>query len=273
MRRPPAEAALVLGTVADRLGWAFAGGYLAALNALLPDRDPSRTAALCATEAAGVHPKAIATSFADGAVDGEKTFVTLAGAAEDLLVLAKEGEDPEGRPRLVLVKVDAAAPGVARTTLPATPFVPEIEHASVRFDGAPATRLPGDGWADYVRPFRTVEDIHVHLSALAFAVAHGRRHDAVRPPVVEIALAQITALSQLATEDPSSPATHLALAAVIDASAGVIDGVDLDALPEDERARWQRDRALFGVAGKARAQRRARAWERLARAAGEAAAS
>ncbi len=264
MRRAPADAAIALGASADRLAYAFAGGYVAALNALLPDRDPSRTAALCATEAAGVHPKAIATTFDGARVDGVKTFVTLADAAEDLLVLATEGVGDDGRPRLALVRVDAKAPGVTLTALPATPFVPEIGHASVRLEGAAATRLPGDGWADYVRPFRTIEDIHVHLAALAVVVAMGRRHAALDAAALERALASIAALSTLATEDPSSPSTHLALAGVIEASETVVDALDLDALPDEDRARWRRDRALLAVAGKARAARRARAREQLA---------
>ncbi|MCB9595869.1 MAG: acyl-CoA dehydrogenase [Sandaracinaceae bacterium] len=263
--RAPRDAALALGARADRIAYAFAGGYGAALDALLPDRDRARTAALCATEAGGVHPRAIQTELRDGRVHGDKTFVTLADHADDLLVLAKVGDDDAGRPRLVLARVDAKSDGVALEPLPEMPFVPEIGHASVRFDGAAATLLPGDGWDDYVRPFRTVEDIHVHLAFLGWLIASGRRWGAFGDATLEEALAIAAGLHGLAVADPREPATHLALAGAITASARLVEGLDLDGVPADDRVRWERDRRLLKVAGKAREARRVGAWTRLRR--------
>ncbi|MBX3275412.1 MAG: acyl-CoA dehydrogenase family protein [Sandaracinaceae bacterium] len=260
--RAPHLAALALGGRADRLGYAFAGGYVAALNALVPARDRARTAALCATEAGGVHPRAIEARYVGGVVHGDKTFVTLADAADELYVLAREGER-DGRPRLALVVVDARGPGVTLRPLPPAPFVPEIGHAAVRLDGAPAARLPGDGWDDYVRPFRTVEDAHVHLALLGWLIASARRWGALAEPALEEALALAAGLSAIAREDPSAPTTHLALAGAIGASARVLAALDEDAMPADDRARWRRDRPLLSVASKARAARRAKAWEPL----------
>ena len=53
------QQAIVGGFVADRLGWAFASGYQAALRALFPDAPADRICALCVTEADGNSPKAI----------------------------------------------------------------------------------------------------------------------------------------------------------------------------------------------------------------------
>lgn len=260
--REPRSVALALGARADRLAYAFAGGYLAALDALVPGRDPDRAAALCATEAGGAHPRAIATRWEDGRVHGVKAFVTLADRADELYVLAKEGE-VAGRPRLALVRVDAKAQGVSLAPLPDAPFVPEIAHAMVTLDGAPGERLAGDGWDDYVRPFRTVEDIHVHLGFLGWLIASARRGGGLAEGAIEEALGAATALYGLAGEDPSASAVHVALAGVIATSARVAGALDLDAWGEDERARWLRDRALLSVAGRARAARRGRAWERV----------
>src|SRR5438067_2330425 len=99
------ERALWGGFHADRLGHAFAAGYGAALARLfdhaaaaqsLPPFPPPRgLVALAATESGGAHPRAIATRLEKegGALllRGEKTFVTLAGAAEELLVVASRG--------------------------------------------------------------------------------------------------------------------------------------------------------------------------------------
>ncbi len=259
--RAPRAAALALGARADRLAYAFAGGYLAALDGLVPGRDPARAAALCATEAGGAHPRAIATRYEDGRVHGTKAFVTLADRADELYVLAKEGEEA-GRPRLVLVRVDARAEGVSLAPLPEAPFVPEIAHAMVTLDGVPGERLAGDGWDDYVRPFRTVEDVHVHLGLLGWLIATARRGGGLQVGAIEEALGAAAALYGLASEPPSAPSVHLALAGAIATSARILGALDLDAWSEDERARWLRDRALLSVAGRARAARRERAWER-----------
>lgn len=250
----PWEVAVRGGAQADRLGFAFAAGYEAALWRLLPERDRQVPSALCATERGGVHPRAIETRFEGGRLHGEKTFVTLGTHAEELLVLAREGE-VDGRPSLALVRVAADADGVSLTPLPPTPFVPEIPHASVRFEGAPGERLPGDGWSDHVRPFRTVEDVHVHAALLGWLVAMGW----LDPDARERALSILLSLEGLSRCDPSSAATHLALAGAIAQTQALVEGCDLAALDGADRDRWERDRALLRVAGKARAARRDKA--------------
>lgn len=261
-RGEPRDLALALGIRADRLAYAFAGGYLAALAALFPPERELRPGALCATEAGGVHPSAIQTRFANGRVTGDKTFVTLAHHAEVLYVLAREGERSDGRAQLALVKVEAKGSGVEVNALPELPFVPEIGHAAVRLDDAPALRLDGDGWSDYVRPFRTVEDAHVHLAYLAWQLGNLRRWDADEA-LIEEGLGIVGALRDVAIADPARAETHLALAAVIKATATFSEAVDWSLAPAVEAQRWQRDATLLRVASKAREKRRLRAWQEI----------
>lgn len=260
----PWEAAVRGGALADRLGHAFAAGYEAALAALIPSRDHTRPTALCATEAGGAHPRAIATAITHGALSGEKAFVTLGAHAQDLYVLAKVGEGE--RPKLALVRVDRDAEGVVVTELPPLPFVPEVPHARVRFEGvARFELLPGDGWDDYVRPFRTVEDVHVHAALLAWLAATGVRHGWPRE-AIERACALLLSTRELSGRDPSSPATHIALAGAIELTRALVDDLEpaWASAPSAERERWSRDRPLLEVASKARAARLERAWQRLA---------
>src|SRR5438094_653029 len=56
------DRAAAAGFAADRLGYAFAGGYRAALARLVPAVTGS--ACLCATEAGGGHPRFIRTTLA-----------------------------------------------------------------------------------------------------------------------------------------------------------------------------------------------------------------
>ena len=269
-----ADLALVGGLHADRLGWAFSSGYQAAGSRLFSSGAPGPVA-LCATEAGGVHPRAIDTTLTrttDGArLDGHKTFVTLGGFARALFVVAREGATPEGRPRLRVVRIDADAPGVEVRPLPLMPFVPEVPHAEIlltKVAVAEATILPGDGYTDYLKPFRTVEDLHVHAALVGFLLRAGRLHE--WPDATLEALAgQASACRDLAAADPRSLALHVALAGTLAAVAAIAEDESLWARvhPAVVEA-WQRDRPLLRVASAARDARLRAAWSALRRSPG-----
>jgi acyl-CoA dehydrogenase len=262
----PVDRALVCGARADRIGFAFAGGYAAALHALVPATVGALTA-LCATEEGGAHPRAIRTTLVpDGngfRLDGTKKWGTIASEAAWLLVVASMGEDAGGKNRLRVIRVPANARGVRITPISA-PFVPEIPHAEVEFVGVavPADAvLRGDGYDDYLKPFRTVEDVHVHAALLGYLIGVARRHR-LGDDVVERLCALAAATRTLALSDAKAVATHVALAGVLDLVTGVVATLEERwTTAGDEHARWQRDRALLQVAGKARAARRERAWQ------------
>jgi hypothetical protein len=266
----PFDRALAGGACADRLGFAFAAGYAEALRALVPDLPPGSITALCATEEGGAHPRAIRTRLVQMApgryeLSGRKKWATVATVASSLLVVASTGEEG-GKNRLRVVRVRASAPGV-RFHPSAAPFVPEIPHAEVELDGVIATEadvLPGDGYDAYLKPFRTIEDLHVHAALAGYLIGVVRRR---RFPheLCERLLALAAATRSIAHADPKAPATHAALAGVLELASRLVAEIEplWSAAPDDEWARWQRDRSLLGVAGTARAARRERAWSIL----------
>ena len=264
----PVDRALAGGAFADRIGFAFAGGYAAALHALVPATAGALTA-LCATEEGGAHPRAIKTTLVrDGAgfrLDGAKKWGTIASKAASLLVVASIGEEG-GKNRLRVVRVPESAPGVTITPITA-PFVPEIPHAEITLAGVavPADAvLPGDGYDDYLKPFRTVEDLHVHAALLGYLIGVARRHR-LGSELAERLCALAVTTRALAVADAKAETTHVALAGMLDLVTGVVGELEQRwTAAGDERARWQRDRALLQVAGKARAARRERAWQLLA---------
>ena len=140
----PIDQAIVGGFLADRVGYAFASGYQAALRALVPDLPPDRIASLCMTERGGGHPRAVETRLDEAGpgayrLTGRKRWSTLSTEAGVLLVVASTGSDERGRNRLRLVRVESAAPGVTLHAMPAPPFTAEISHAEARYslhDGA-----------------------------------------------------------------------------------------------------------------------------------------
>lgn len=254
------ERAMVGGARADRVGYVLALGYSTAIEALFGEG----SASLCATEEAGNHPRAIRTQLLDGRVTGSKKWATLADRVTHLLVVATEGVDGEGRPRLRVVRVRSDAPGVTLAVSSAA-FVPEVAHARVTLEGVAGEVLPGDGYADYVKPFRTVEDIHVHAALVGYLIGVSRRRGFARTIVERLAMVA-AALVTLGGADPKAPATHIALGGTLATSAGIIVMLEeaWAAAPDDEWTRWQRDRAILQVAGKARSERLARAWEAFA---------
>jgi hypothetical protein len=252
--------AVIGGARADRVGYAFAIGYQAAIEALAGEG----SAALCVTEESGNHPRAIRTRLVDGRVTGKKQWATLADHAAHLLVVATEGEDAAGRPRLRVVRVRADAPGLA-LEMSAASFVPEIAHARVTLEGVAGEVLPGDGYADYVKPFRTIEDIHVHAALAGYLIGAARQRGFAHGIVERLAMVA-AALAALGAADPKSPATHVALGGAIATTGAIVGEIEAAwaAAPDEEWTRWQRDRAILQVAGRARGERLARAWQALA---------
>jgi alkylation response protein AidB-like acyl-CoA dehydrogenase len=279
----PAALALLGGFAADRVGWAFASGYQAALRALVPGLGADTLAALCVTEEGGNRPRDIATRIVPAAgggwtVNGAKRWTTLGPASSLLLVVgvvdeAGVGEAGAGkataRPALRVARVAAGTPGLRLLPMPDTRFVPEVPHARVELDGVHVgsdALLPGDGYTRCVKPFRTIEDTHVTLAVLAYLLREARLR---RWPtgLAERLCAALVTLAALADAAADAPATHVALAGALAQAHALYDeaGTHWAADGDDPAARrWQRDAALFQVAGSARGQRAARAWERLA---------
>ncbi len=242
----------------DRIGYAFAVGYDAALHELVPSAHG--LSALAATENKSAHPRDIHTRVsAAGAVTGVKSFVTLGNLADTILVVARTGTpQADGRPDLRLVSVSATAPGVTREALPATPFAPELPHARVTFDDARGELLPGDGYARYMKPFRTVEDLWVHIALAAFLWGMASR-DGWGDAFVADARGALDDSRGLLSKDPTAPVTHVALAALIERTRGLVEHAAFSSARDAEKALFERDRPLLWVAERARTERLSKA--------------
>lgn len=269
----PFDHAVLGGFFADRLGWAFASGYQAALRMLLSSDETDAKVALAATEAEGNHPRHIHTQLTPQnpgwRLDGSKEWITLGSLADVMLVAASEGKHDDGRNKLVVVRVPRQREGVHVEKLPTPPFAPEVPHGRVRFEGTPveaSERLPGDGYTDYVQPFRTIEDVCVHGALLGWLVQVGRRAGWTEAHMQEL-LALLTATHALSRASPDSPPVHVALAGLLEATERFLARAGhyklWDQVDEATRTRWERDRVLLEVASKARERRIRTAWNRM----------
>ena len=273
-RHDPVGLALRGGFAADRVGWAFAAGYQSALRQLIQVNggtvDDHELLAMCATEAGGNRPRDIETRLVDNGpggitVTGRKTWTTLGSACTGLLVVGRVDGGENDRPALKIARVDTHAQGVSLVKKPPLDFVPEVPHVAAVFDGAEAEALmPGDGYSDFVKPFRTVEDTFIALAVQAWLVREGRARGWPRS-FLESLTASLAGLAAVAAQPAGAPATHVALAGALARTNDLYQ--QADALWADERdaaaERWRRDRPLFQVAGKPRAMRAQRAWESL----------
>jgi acyl-CoA dehydrogenase len=270
----PMSRSVAGGFAADRVGWAFASGYQAALHALFPGAPDDRICALCVTEAEGNSPKAIKSSLREVGntyvLNGSKRWTTLGPDGSLFFVAARDEAASGDRAAIKIIKVSSGAPGLTIQAMPQTKFVPEVSHAQLEFKDLRILEseiLPGDGYTNYVKPFRTVEDIYVNAAILAYLVREARRL-AWPENWVERCISVLLLLEKLAGEKPNFPTTHLALAGALAISGGLIgetQGYWDAAAPDPAAERWRRDQELLKVAGGLRAQRTARAWEELRR--------
>lgn len=268
----PIDRAVIGGFLADRTAYAFASGYECALRRLVPSLPERAVVSFCVTEEKGGHPSAIRSSLkrekaGPWTLNGGKKFVTLAAEAELLLIAASAGTASDGKNMLRIAMVSRNTPGVEVSAMAGLPFVPEISHGTVAFCDVPVEErdiLAGDGYAEYIRPFRTIEDLHIECAVLAHLFRIGCLYGWPRSVKERIA-AVIACARSLSLDNPSSPALHIALGGLNAQMASLL--ADLSGwwktVDEKTRAAWERDSALLRVAEKARSKRLETAWSRF----------
>jgi acyl-CoA dehydrogenase len=266
------DRAIAGGFLADRLSYAFAAGFRTALGCLIPAIPMNRFIALCVTEEnGGGHPRSIRTSIervqsdtGEGwRLNGRKKYITMADEAELLLVAASSGfSHGHNQVQVVIIERDSSGVTVEPMELP---ILPEISHGVIRLDNVEVQEshfLPGDGYLEYVKPFRTIEDLHVNAAVLGYLFRLSSDYNWAQL-VREQMLAIITAVRTLAGADPLAYQVHIALGGLHRQMEHLLELISPYWKEVDEKTRsgWMRDSALLQVAGSARARRLERAWE------------
>ncbi|MCJ7771615.1 MAG: acyl-CoA dehydrogenase family protein [Desulfobacterales bacterium] len=258
--------------ISDRLAYAFAAGYWSALYGLIPSLPERQITALCVTEKDGNHPKAIKTKLTRANIgddtiyllNGSKKFVTCANEADLLLIAASSGMSPNGQNQIRLVCVDNHTPGLFIKPLDDLPFIPEISHGELELNNIQVTEsqfLPGDGYANYIKPFRTLEDIHVTSSVLGYLFRTACLFNWPQD-VKEKILALLSSIKTISLSNPLESTVHIVLGGISSLFTSLIESIEphWELTDEKTRFRWQRDNTLLNIAGKARAQRLSTAW-------------
>ena len=240
------ERAVLGGRLAASPGLAFLAGYQAALRALWPAA-PEGLGALCVTEAQRAPggpadpPGGAGPAWTKGFRHRWRQRLLVAGGRPRRGTGAAAATVDDGGP--------GRRPGARLEALPALPLMPDVPHSRLLLDGAHCERLPGDGWDDYVRPFRLLEDVHV-LAALV-GWLYGVGHECGWPSPLLLRLAGILGgCAEVARHPVACVGTQAVLAGLFEqfsALEGQLDAA-FAANASTWEALWQRDRGLLAIA-------------------------
>lgn len=267
------DRAILAGRMSASVGFAFAGAYQSAIEALF-GLEEALLASVCVTEAGGNHPRAINarlyTEKAQLYLSGEKSFVSGAEDAGMIYVACRDerrgdGLDLSGRPLIKVIALNTQLEGIAIQEMPSLGFVPEISHGKVILDRVAIKEsyiLQGDGYLQYVKAFRTYEDLHV-----CAAIAANRMAEAIASDwgqgAIEKHIALILSLREVNAMQLDSSAAHIALSACRSQLNELIAATNtlFEQSNTQKYQNWQRDSRLLKVAGKAHETRTRKAWE------------
>lgn len=258
---------LELALTSNNISQAFIIGYRCALQSLLPELNQRLWAAMCVSEKTGNHPKSLTSTVDEsGFINGHKSFVTMADQAKQLVVIAKAGQIGD-KPILKAVLLEQPCEGLDIQAMPPLPMVPNISHGQITFTNCQGILLKGDGYADYSKRFRMLEDSHVFMAFTAMILRKcvDLKFD---PELVQECLLLINSLNNLKGFDKKQePWLHLTLAACFKHFERLCNNFEA-ALKQSGDAfyeSWMRDKKLFTIAAKARVSRNKKAQDWLLR--------
>ena len=259
------KSTLKLALKCSDISEAFIIGYRCALQALLPELKQDKWAAMCVSEKLGNHPKLLTTTVdAEGVLNGHKSFITMADQAKQLIVIAKAGQSQD-KPILKAVLIEQPNASVNIEIMPSLPMVPDINHGQINFESSQGKILAGDGYNDYSKRFRTLEDTHVFMafSAMILRKCVDLKLD---PELAQECLILINALNSLQGFDQKQESwLHLTLAACFKHFETLCHEFEEALLNSGDElyVLWMRDKKLFTIAAKARLSRNKKAQEWL----------
>jgi|GEM_PF-731111 len=279
------EQAALGGRFSTNMSYAFSAGYQSAIQSLFKPNTRSLSS-VCITEKEGNHPRNIKSTLTkhqqSWQLNGSKSFITGANDAKRLYIAVTdkpasdkhtnehlEKETTERtvsiRPKIKMLSVPADQLGINIAPMPPLPFVPDISHGIATFEhvNIQATQiLEGDGYSQYIKPFRTHEDIHVLAAIIGFRIGEAMDSKWAQSSV-EAHLMLLSSLLSLSTDNFSVPTTHIIFSGCRAQFSALIQQTDDEFKQNNAEgfSHWKRDKALLDIANKAHILRTDRAWD------------
>ena len=120
------------------------------------------------------------------------------------------------------------------------------------------------GYLAYIKPFRTIEDLHVSAAILGYLARIAGRYEWPAAVRTEL-LTQVITMRTIARVDYTAPEIHIAAAGALSALRSFLKTTEdcWEQVDTATRFTWQRDRALLDISDAARAKRLAAAWQQF----------
>ncbi|MCE2029688.1 hypothetical protein [Sessilibacter corallicola] len=261
------QCSFIGGYYAHSVGYAFCAGYQNAVKSLFGNQR-NELVSLSITENGNAHPRNIQTIYNvdSGTLNGVKHFVMLADQVDELYVLAKISKrelSEDQRSSFKILHIRSDLEGVTIQTQPPLPMISDIKQGFAHFKNVPITPdnvLKGDAYTNYVKPFRTYEDVHVISALLGYLFSVVNRNPWPQGINVNITDLKIR-LQSISSSDLTAAATHLELDAVIYNFKQLIEQIEehWQRSQPPEYTAWLRDKAILKIAEYTRRKRTERA--------------
>lgn len=269
----PIDRAFLGGRLSLNVGFAFAAAYQSAIEALFKPQE-ILLSSFCVTEEQGNHPRALETRLFEDAgklyLSGHKKFVSGANDSQQLYIACRDeregnGFDAQGRPVIKMIATKAQTKGLEIQAMPALGFVPEVSHGKVKLNNVQITEeqiCSGDGYVNYVKAFRSYEDLHVLAAITAYRLAEAIEGRWPRD-LLEAHISLILAVRALSNMDLNTPVAHVGLAACRSQLDSLISSTNslYEKSNFESYKHWKRDQVLLNIAKTAHQKRTKTAWE------------
>jgi hypothetical protein len=178
----------------------------------------------------------------------------MADRASELLVIAVAGKS-EDRPILKAVKISLPSTGADLMIMPGMGIIPELVHGELTLNNAKGCILEGDGYLDFNKKFRLIEDAHLLMAFTALIlskVIRSKRDDTL----IDDCMVIITSLLAVEFNDESFGVFQLAGLYKSLESLVVRFEAELVYMDPVFQYEWKRDAKIFGLSKKTRALQR-----------------
>jgi hypothetical protein len=293
--KPPStlEQAALGGRYCTNMSYAFSAGYQSAIQSLFKPNTRSLSS-VCITEKEGNQPKNINSTLTkhkqSWQLNGSKSFITGANDAKQLYIAVADKPGSEKhpnestkkettertvsiKPKIKMLSVPADQAGVNIVQMPSFPFVPDVSHGIANFEhvNIQATQiLAGDGYSQYIKPFRTHEDIHVLAAIIGFRIGEAIDSNWSKSSI-EAHLMLLSSLLSLNPENFAEATTHILFSGCRTQFNALVQQTDDEFKQNNPEgfSSWKRDKALLDIASKAHKVRTLRAWDYISSASSE----
>lgn len=259
----PLQTVLCTALKSTSIGQAFSIGYRCALQALVPQLNQHEWAAFCVAEKSGSHPKKLTTTVSsEGILNGDKSFVFMADRARQIVVISVDektlGQSAQGQPKLLASLLQIPNDHAAISPLPKMVMIPDVPHGKLLLKGAHSTLLEGDGYLDYSKCFRWLEDRYLLMGFTALILSKVKRYN-LDDELIDECMLIIGALFSL--RDKEDAWGTLMLNGAYLKFQQLLKGFEkqFEYLPKDFSERWLIDKKVFALTEEVRRIKRAKA--------------